>query len=314
MASDKRFVAGSPSAIGWATRSIIYLEFDGFDVETHLAIRGRDLRESKERALDNCAEAGLTVTLVAAIEKDLNEHEIWPVVRHGDRPPSRCARSRSGRSPTRVGTHSDVLHVIADQLPQWFRTDDSSPCRAARRPVGRSPTCSSMAIPTIPTSACVPTPRLLHVEDFLDYVSNRVVPDYDIRHALEKLGVLRRSSAPRPTASKLKQAAEALDCADACGVNLPGALVGIEDNAFMIVVQDFLDPYTLNVRQLMKRCVEEITPDGRLIPFCAWNSVGYREHVRAQMSGVEMADVVPNATPLQPIPMPTRYGSLQVPQ
>ena len=97
-------------------------------------------------------------------------------------------------------------------------------------------------------------------------------------------------------------------------MNLPEALVGIEDNAFMIVVQDFLDPYTLNVRQLMKCCVEEITPDGRLIPFCAYNSVGYREQVRAQMSGVDVADVVPNATPLQPILLPTPYGSKQVPR
>jgi hypothetical protein len=77
----------------------------------------------------------------------------------------------------------------------------------------------------------------------------------------------------------------------------------------MIVVQDFQDPYTLNVRQLMKCCVEEITPDGRLIPFCAYNSVGYREQVRAEMSGVPVAGVVPNAVPLQPILTDSPYGS-----
>jgi hypothetical protein len=30
--------------------------------------------------------------------------------------------------------------------------------------------------------------------------------------------------------------------------------------------------------------VSEITPDGRLIPFCAYNSVGYREQVRRELS------------------------------
>lgn len=110
----------------------------------------------------------------------------------------------------------------------------------------------------------------------------------------------------------LKQVAESLDCADACGVNLPEALSGLEENAFMIVVQDFLDPYTLNVRQLMKCCVEEITPDGRLIPFCAYNSVGYREEVRAEQSGAPVADVVPNATPLQPILIDDPYGARKV--
>jgi hypothetical protein len=77
----------------------------------------------------------------------------------------------------------------------------------------------------------------------------------------------------------------------------------------MIVVQDFQDPYTLNVRQLMKCCVEEITPDGRLIPFCAYNSVGYREQVRAGMSGVAVADVVPNSVELQPLLVDSPYGS-----
>lgn len=77
-----------------------------------------------------------------------------------------------------------------------------------------------------------------------------------------------------------------------------------------LALQDFQDPsYTLNVRQLMKCCVEEITPDGRLIPFCAYNSVGYREQVRSAMTGVPVPDVVPNATPLQPILGRSPHGS-----
>jgi uncharacterized radical SAM superfamily Fe-S cluster-containing enzyme len=323
LASDKRFVAELGKRNRPGNKVNVYLQFDGFDVETHFAIRGRDLRESKRRALDNCAEAGLTVTLVAAIEKDLNEHEIGPVVRYGIAHPA--VRSVAFQPVTHSGRHvefdpltrltnSDVLHAIADQLPQWFRTDDFFPVPCC------APTCRSITYlitqghPDDSDFGLVPIPRLLQVEDYLDYVSNRVVPDYDIRHALEKLWSASAFIGTETNGEQLKQVAEALDCADACGVNLPEALVGIEDNAFMIVVQDFLDPYTLNVRQLMKCCVEEITPDGRLIPFCAYNSVGYREQVRAQMSGVEIADVVPNATPLQPILMPTRYGSRQVPQ
>ena len=113
------------------------------------------------------------------------------------------------------------------------------------------------------------------------------------------------SSATEPLAA----AADGLACADACGVNLPAAVADLTGRAFMIVIQDFQDPYTLNVKQLMKCCVEEITPDGRLIPFCAYNSVGYREQVREQMSGVPVADVVPNARPLQPLLTDSPYGS-----
>ena len=80
----------------------------------------------------------------------------------------------------------------------------------------------------------------------------------------------------------------------------------LRENFFMIAVQDFQDPYTLNVRQLMKCCIQQITPDGRLIPFCAYNSVGYRQQVRAQMTDIDVAPVVPNATQLQPLLAPTR--------
>ena len=94
-----------------------------------------------------------------------------------------------------------------------------------------------------------------------------------------------------------------------CGIDLPEALKSVTDNAFMIVIQDFQDPYTLNIKQLMKCCVEEITPDGRLIPFCAYNSVGYREQVREQLSGVAVPTIVPNADELQSILLTTTYGS-----
>jgi hypothetical protein len=62
----------------------------------------------------------------------------------------------------------------------------------------------------------------------------------------------------------------------------------------------------------MKCCVEEITPDGRLIPFCAYNSVGYREQVRQQLSGAEVPTVVPNAGELAELLVPTRHGSRTV--
>jgi hypothetical protein len=127
------------------------------------------------------------------------------------------------------------------------------------------------------------------------------VPDLSVRHALEKLWSASAVPGSATTAAEL-------ECAT-CGIDLPAALRSLTDKAFMIVIQDFQDPYTLNVRQLMKCCVEEITPDGRLIPFCAYNSVGYREQVRAQLSGVDVPTIVPNATELAPVLVTTRYGS-----
>nr|WP_238362795.1 hypothetical protein [Actinopolymorpha pittospori] len=143
LATDRNFVAELGRRNEVPGKSVnIYLQFDGFDERTHLEIRGWDLRMFKQRGLDHCAEAGLTVTLVAAVERGLNEHELGAIIEE-----------------------------------------------------------------------------------------------------------------------KLRATAEALDCADACRIDLPQAVKDLNDKAFMIGVQDFQDPYTLNVKQLMKCCVEEITPE-----------------------------------------------------
>jgi uncharacterized radical SAM superfamily Fe-S cluster-containing enzyme len=122
----------------------------------------------------------------------------------------------------------------------------------------------------------VPLTRLVDVEDYLDYVTNRALPDLEVREALEGLWSAKAAGGSAPVA-------ERLECI-ACATAIPAELREVAARGFMIVVQDFQDPYTLDVQKLRKCCVSEITPDGRLIPFCAYNSIGYREQVRRQRS------------------------------
>ncbi|WP_312863202.1 radical SAM protein [Spinactinospora alkalitolerans] len=316
LATDERFVAALGERNGRNGTSVnVYLQFDGFDEATHRAIRGRDLREHKRRALDNCAEAGLTVTLVAAVERGLNDHEVGDIIRFGiDHPAVRSVSfqpvTHSGRhvefDPLTRLTNSDVIELVNEQCPDWFRPGDFFPVPCC------FPTCRSITYLLVDRKPertdVVPIPRLIDIDDHLDYVSNRVLPDPGLRSALEKLWSASAFMGAPATMASLETATAAAEC-EACGIDLPEAAKDLGDRAFMIVVQDFLDPYTLNVKQLMKCCVEEITPDGRIIPFCAYNSVGYREQVRAQMSGVEVADVVPNARELADVTVESPYGS-----
>jgi len=208
--------------------------------------------------------------------------------------------THSGRhvefDPMQRLTNADIIHGAVDQIPEWFKLSDFVPVPCC------FPTCRSITYLLVDGENVVPIPRLVNVDDYLDYVSNRVMPDMSVRGALEKLWSA--SAVPGGDGNTTSQ----LECAT-CGIDLPEALKDIADKSFMIVIQDFQDPYTLNVKALMKCCVEEITPDGRLIPFCAYNSVGYREQVREQLSGVPIPNIVPNATGLQPVLLTTRYGS-----
>ena len=258
----------------------VYLQFDGFEERTQLAIRGRSLTAEKLRALERCAEAGVSVSLAAAVERGINEHEIGAIVRFGVehpavtgvflQPVTHSGRFRADIDPLQKLTNSDVIAAIETQLPEWFRADDFVPVPCC------SPTCRSATFALYDGSDLVPLPRLVDVEHYLDYVTNRAVPDLDVREALEGLWSARAAGGSPPVAARL-------DCI-ACATAMPAELRDIAARGFMIVVQDFQDPYTLDVEKLRKCCVSEIVPDGRLIPFCAYNSVGYREQVRRDLA------------------------------
>lgn len=49
----------------------------------------------------------------------------------------------------------------------------------------------------------------------------------------------------------------------------------------MIMLQDFMDPWTFNQENVMKCCKEFLLPGGGQVPFCAYNTVGYRGQARA---------------------------------
>jgi uncharacterized radical SAM superfamily Fe-S cluster-containing enzyme len=307
----------------------IYLQFDGVEEATHLALRGRDLRDAKAAALDRCAEAGLIVMLVAAVEAGVNDHELGAVVRYGiEHPAVRGVVfqpvTHAGRTPTfdplQRLTNAEVIHGLVAQCPDWFRISDFFPVPCC------FPTCRSITYLLADGEDVVPIPRLLPMEHYLDYITNRVLPDPTLRGVLEGLWSASSVAGSGAMVERLATALRALElpeqvtelanallasCAS-CGIDFPDALTALAAKAFMIVIQDFQDPYTLNVKQLMKCCVEEITPDGRLIPFCAYNSVGYREQIREQLSGVPVPGVVPNAAELAPLLVSTRHGSRTV--
>jgi uncharacterized radical SAM superfamily Fe-S cluster-containing enzyme len=259
----------------------VYLQFDGLEEATQLAIRGKPLTEEKLRALERCAQAGVTVSLAAAVERGVNEHEIGAIVRFGVehptvtgvflQPVTHSGRFLADSDPLRKLTNSDVIEQVAAQLPEWFRPDDFVPVPCC------SPSCRSATFGLYDGADLVPLPRLVDVELYLDYVTNRAVPDLEVREALEGLWSAKAAGGSEPVA-------ERLECV-ACATVMPPELRAVAARGFMVVVQDFQDPYTLDVRKLRKCCVSEIVPDGRLIPFCAYNSVGYREQIRLELSG-----------------------------
>jgi uncharacterized radical SAM superfamily Fe-S cluster-containing enzyme len=301
IADDDKFLAELAEL-----RPAIYFQFDGFDSETYHTIRNEpDILPQKLRALDRLAEINCDVILVPAIERGINEHEVGrivkfalehPAIRGINFQPAFHAGRFGGHNPLQRMTIPDVLKLIEEQTDGMFLVSDFVPVPCC------FPTCNSVTYAHVDGDVVTPLPRILNVDDYLDYISNRVIPDLgaEIRTALEGLW----SSSAVPGSPKLAQEF-ALSCA-ACGLPNGGLDLGsFADSMFMIMLQDFLDPWTFNQKNLMKCCKEILLPDGKQIPFCAYNNVGYREQVRAQLVAQEPARkrARREGTPFRPQPM-----------
>ncbi len=55
----------------------------------------------------------------------------------------------------------------------------------------------------------------------------------------------------------------------------------------MIMLQDFMDPWTFNQKNLMKCCKEFLCPAESKFHFVRTTRIGYREQARAQLDAME---------------------------
>jgi uncharacterized radical SAM superfamily Fe-S cluster-containing enzyme len=94
-----------------------------------------------------------------------------------------------------------------------------------------------------------------------------------IRDALESLF----SMATTPGSKELVEGY----CA-ACGIdfNLNSIRSAFDDyleHLKMITIKPFQSAWDLDVKRLMKCCIHEVLPDGKIMPFCAYNAI-YRDN------------------------------------
>jgi uncharacterized radical SAM superfamily Fe-S cluster-containing enzyme len=266
---------------------VIYLQFDGLEASSHETLRGRDLRAIKRQALDHLAEEGLWAVLVVTVAQGVNEHELGDILRFGLQDPAvlginyqpvtfagRCA----GADPVNRITVTDVLHGLETQTDGLLTTQDFVPVPCPH------PDCSACTYLYVEGEEITPLPRLINVEDYLDFIANRAAPNLseEIGGALEALWSMAAAMGTDGTTGDLACVACGFD------VSLPLDEPFLKQHFFMLQVHGFMDEHTMDLKRLMKCCIhEELLPDGRAVPFCAYNTLGYRQQVRRQQEGAK---------------------------
>ena len=267
-------------------RPFIYLQFDGVSAQTYNALRGQDLLDVKRRALDHLAEAGLYTILVATIMKDVNDSEIGDILRFGlDHPTVRgisyqpvtySGRCLNHHDPLHRITVPEVLRALEAQTEGVFRVADFRPVPCPH------PTCSACTCAYVDGEQVIPIPRLVNIDDYLDFLSNSAGPAMS-----DQLGPALESLWSMAALAGSDRTTKALKCV-ACGIDTPlsSKFELSPEQFFTISVHGFMDEHTFDLKRLMKCCVHQLLPDGRAIPFCAYNNLGYREQVKREQEAL----------------------------
>lgn len=261
--------------------SSIFLQFDGVCDEAFRAMRGRDLLEVKKKAIEHASKAGLGIVLVPTVARDVNVDQLWDIVRFGleHQPYVRGVHfqpmSYFGRYPEDFTPH----HVTLPELMAGLEAQSGGLVNA-----------SDFLPPGCEHALCSFSGKFMTHEDGsfarLGNASCDCTPKPAEAGALKSIGVTARQwSAPstpvlHPSSPPFtgQGAAPLAGCGAEPRVSpfppdndLDRFLARARTHSFTISAMAFQDAWSLNLERLQGCCIHVAQPDGRLIPFCAFN-------------------------------------------
>ena len=249
----------------------IYLQFDSLRDEAITELRGEALFEEKKKALEKLDAAGISTTLVATIKKGVNDKEIGDLIRFGMR--YSCVRGVTLQPIQAAGRHENydpALHrLTVTELRRNIAEQSDIFSLADIMPVPCNPDTLAMAYALRLGQELTPLTRYLAPEVLMDRTRNTIVFEQDEELKKNIFKLFSTNLSPDGQANCLS---ELLCC-------LPqiSAPEGFDyRNVFRVLIVQFMDAQSLDIRALKKSCVHIAQPDGRIIPFETHN-IFYRD-------------------------------------
>ncbi|HNR01980.1 MAG TPA: radical SAM protein [Anaerolineaceae bacterium] len=245
--------------------NVVYLQFDGTNDAIYRAIRGKPLIDLKRKVIEKCREIELGVVLVPTIVPGVNDDDLGNIVRFAlnGYPVIRSIHlqpiSYFGRYPTapkdenRI-TIPEILHSMEEQTHGLVKVADFQPKGS------ENSYCSFHC-----TYVIMPDGSLQPVKHQQDSGSCCKKPE-DAKHALARSKAFVARTWPFPAQS------DSTPCIEP--VSMGGWDLFIErarTHLFSISGMAFQDAWTMDLDLLQDCCITVADPEGKLIPFCAYN-------------------------------------------
>jgi len=275
----------------------IYLQFDSFEASALYALRGADLRKVRDRAVQRLNEVGLSTTLVMTIARGVNDAEIGKVVEFASR--QHCVRGVTLQPIQLAGrvegmdagrnrlTLSETRTKLLEQTA-LFAPEDIIP-------VPCNPDALSMGYALKTAEGIAPLTRFVAPQTLLAGERSTIVFESDPALKAEVFRLFATNHGPEGQASCLSSL---LCCLPQ--VQAPAG-IGYE-NVFRVLIMSFMDATAFDVRAMKKSCVHIVQPDGKIIPFEAFN-LFYRDGRKAKLDALRAE--VPGVPARRSIPIQT---------
>lgn len=239
--------------------SSVFLQFDGVDDAVYVTLRGRALLDEKLRAVEHCARAGLGVVLVPTLVPGVNTTDVGSIIQlalelaPGVRGVHFQPVSYFGRYPGEPDDASrmtlpDLMRAIEEQTSGLMAARDFAP-----------PGCEH--------------PRCSFHGTFLRTADGRLEPLTE--RGMEQGDVSAKepdTAAGSAVSFVLRQWAAPMHESCCCASDPFAAFVrSHQERTFSVSAMAFQDVWNMDLERLRECCIHILAPDGRLIPFCAYN-------------------------------------------
>lgn len=274
----------------------VYLQFDSFEPSALKKLRGADLTRVHRDALERLNALDISTTLVVTLEKGVNDGEIGRIIDYALTQP--CVRGvtlqpvqDAGRSEGYDArahrlTVSEIRRRIAEQSAAFTPADIV--------PVPCNPDTLAMGYALKVDGRAVPLTRMVGPEVLLQGESSTIAFEHDPALKRRIFELFATNQSPDGQAAKL---ADLLCCLPR--IETPSSL-GYRD-VFRVLIVQFMDALSLDIRALKKSCVHIAQRDGRLIPFESFN-LFYRddnarrlEALRGEIAAATARRLLPDA-------------------
>jgi hypothetical protein len=296
----------------------LYLQFDGVTEDVYRRVRGQALLETKMKVIENCRATGMKIVFVPTIVKGLNDHQIGDIVRVAIenvdtvsgisfQPVAFTGRIAKHELLAKRFTLADLARCISEQTgitdphSDWFPLACVTPfsrLTAALRGTGvptisSHPHCSlgtyffvdEKSKQAVPITRFVDVPNMLQDMEELSRSAGKA--RFKFYSKMKAWNALQKHFKPHfaPPGLTFTKFLQTLQGMTNKKLGRDGKDGTFTYRTLLVAGMHFQDGYNYDIERVKRCVIHYATPDGKLYPFCTYNSGPcYREKIERQFS------------------------------